>query len=361
MRNKFTKHLIALFVGIFILISDSFSQGTSNVKIGAYYFDGWTGSNSYQLNNNLKNNYPERRPIWGWVTSTQETVNKQITLASSYGISFFNFCWYYDSKLNKNIGDDDKNHALSLFLKSPNKSKLDFSLFITNNQNYNINPDDWDSLTDYWITLFQDPAYVRINNKPFITFFSLESLIKSFGSTIKVKQALNSFRKKSQIVGLGGVSIAICLSPNLSRIKLAENCGFDILTNYNYHKEGFKSQLKQVRPIKEMQIAESKVWNKLSSLSKLSQIPTVTLNWDQRPTELGKINISSRFTGFSKSSITQQIKAAKNWIISNPTRTTKDKIINVYAWNEYSEGAWLTPSGILGNSLLEGIKSGLKQ
>lgn len=338
-----------------------YAQSSGSVKIGAYYFDGWTGNNKYQLNANLENNFAERQPIWGWVTSTQGTIDKQIDVAASYGISFFNFCWYYDGRGNQNPGDDDRNNALNLYLKSANKQKLGFSLLVSNNSIYSIKAQDWDKLTDYWVKLFKDPSFVKIDDKPFMTFFSLEGLVKTFGSTQAVKDALDKLRQKSVQAGLGGVTIAVCVSPAVGRIQLAEKSGFDILTNYNYHKEGFSSQLRDIKPIDDMRTAEQGVWTKMSSLSKLPQIPTVTLNWDQRPTELGKKNISSRYIGFSGNSVSQAIKASKQWVIANPDKVTKEKIINVYAWNEYSEGAWLTPSAKLGYSLLDGVKQGLKQ
>ena len=47
-------------------------------------------------------------------------------------------------------------------------------------------------------------------------------------------------------------------------------------------------------------------------------------------------------------------------IKANPSAVNDDKVINVYAWNEYGEGGYLTPSTGLGNALLEGLKAGLE-
>lgn len=44
--------------------------------LGAYYFDGWT-EGSHHITESLKNDFRDREPIWGWVTSTQPIVDAQ--------------------------------------------------------------------------------------------------------------------------------------------------------------------------------------------------------------------------------------------------------------------------------------------
>jgi hypothetical protein len=361
MKNCKSK-VFKLVMIMLLLTNYLYAQSTntsSKIKVGAFYFDGWTGHNRYQLNSYLINNFPERKPIWGWETSTQDIVDKQIALAASSGISFFNFCWYYDGKDKDSIGSDDKNNALRLYLKSSNKKQLEFSLLVANHTGYDIKSSDWDYLTDYWCKLFKDESYVKVNGKPLITFFNMEGLVKTFGTTGAVNNALDRLRKKAVQNGCKGVTIAVCLSPSVGRVTMAQKCGYDLITNYNYHKQGFTSSLRLVMPVSSMKSAETKVWDTLRDQTPLLQIPAITLNWDQRPLEKGKINVSSRFTGFSQSSVRQSILSARQWIAANPNRTTKEKIVNVYAWNEYGEGSWLTPSQPLGNSLLIGLKEGL--
>jgi len=368
MVNKVKKTRIYLHIKLIVAIVlaassiNSFSQEVSDskLKVGAFYFDGWNGKNAYQLNPHLISNFPERKPIWGWVTSTQDLVNEQIKTAEEYGISFFTFCWFYNKNKTGSLDDDQKNTALKFFLKSEYKSKLEYSLLVSNHKGYEINKHDWNVLISYWIKLFKDPRYLNVNNKPLITFFNLEGLIKTFGSINEVKLALNKFRDTAVKSGLNGVTIAVCLSPTISRVRSAENIGFDLLTNYNFHKEGFKSQLNEVKAIENMTQAERHIWTKLSTISNLPQIPTVTLNWDPRPTEVGKKNISSRYIGFSGKSVFNSINNAREWVNVNSNHVTEEKIVTLFAWNEYSEGAWLTPSRKLGNSLLDGVQRALK-
>jgi len=164
---------------------------------------------------------------------------------------------------------------------------------------------------------------------------------------------------------LGGVTVAAILSPSDERVRLAENCGYDILTGYNMHKLGLSKSAKS-NSISKMQTAEEAAWNQISSKTKLPQIPVATLNWDTRPLDL-KASLKSakkvsnpRYEGFSRASVSKSVSALKAWVDGNEKKVTKEKIAMVFAWNEYGEGAWLTPSEALKDSLLQGLKEGLK-
>ncbi|MCH5689781.1 hypothetical protein LWM68_39480 [Niabella sp. W65] len=63
---------------------------TPLVKLGAYYFGGWYEGSSH-IKPSLVNDYPERRPVWGWTTNTAEAMKAQIDLAADAGLYFLVF------------------------------------------------------------------------------------------------------------------------------------------------------------------------------------------------------------------------------------------------------------------------------
>ncbi|WP_051350396.1 glycoside hydrolase family 99-like domain-containing protein [Dyadobacter alkalitolerans] len=329
-----------------------------DIRLGAYYFDGWTGK-TFHATKKLKADFPERKPIWGWLTSTPEIMQKQIDLASNSGISFFSFCWYQKSKHEGgNLSDDPKNQALHLFLKAKNKRKLNFNLLVANHKGYKIYPEDWESLCRKWIRLFKDPSYLKLDGKPLITFFEVKSLVESFGSSDGVSKALDTFRELARDDSLEGVMIAACVYPDPAQISLAERCNFDVLTGYNYHDSGLQKARTGKLEIDSMRTAESRVWNFICASSTKPFIPAITLNWDQRPWEESQ-GQTARFVGYSQGSVVQSIRSCRTWMNGNDSKLTSTKLAVIYAWNEYGEGAWLTPSKILKNSLLNGVKEGL--
>lgn len=340
-------------------LSTSILDSVINVKMGAYYFDGWTGTYPYHITTELKKSFPSRESKWGWITSSQRIMNEQINLAANSGLSFFSFCWYYNGK-NK-YKNEPLNRSLGLYLKSPNNSKLKYSLLVANHSGFEIGPDDWAMVTKEWVSQFKSNRYLTVDGKPIITFFSLGSLVNKFQTVDKVKEALNDFRQQAIHSGLKGVSIAISLSPNEKDINLAVACGFDVITGYNYHDAGLKSD-KRVVPIEFMQKAEVAIWNQFSHLSSLPYIPVTTLNWDPRPWANSNNNYSTApyFKGFSNVSIYNSVLSCKSWIKNNSKNTVKERIGIIYAWNEYGEGAYLTPTK-KGINPLEGLKKALKE
>jgi len=98
------------------------------IKLGAYYFDGWTGKYAQHISPKLMNSFSNRKPKWGWITSSQKIVDQQILAASGAGLSFFSFCWYYSGK-DKYKGEP-LNNALKFFQKSEYTGKMEYCLIL---------------------------------------------------------------------------------------------------------------------------------------------------------------------------------------------------------------------------------------
>lgn len=328
---------------------------TPLVKLGAYYFGGWY-ENSHHLKPALVNDHPERKPTWGWVTQTQDIMVKEIDAAANAGLYFFSFCWYF------NTADLSENRpatqAINRFASASNKKRLKFCLLVANHDGYRINPQNWPQLKEHWKKWFADEAYLKVDGKPLIIFFDINNMITNWGSVQKLKDAFNSFREEVKSAGLNGVAIAGCPSPTSQNgINYAVQVGCDALTGYNYHTAGFSPEMST--PVGNMASAEyNTLWPKFVNAGPY-HIPVSTLNWDVRPWS-DTPETEKYFTGFSKASVANSVAGIKKWILENPNTATKEKLGILYAWNEYGEGGWLTPSESLKDSLLQGLKEGLK-
>lgn len=302
----------------------------------------------------------DRMPIWGWVTSTPSVMQKQIDLASEAGISFFSFCWYFKpSKDSSGVADSPLNNALNLYLKASNREKLNFSLLVANHKEFSLKPGDWPKVCEYWCNLFTNPSYEKAEGKPLITFLNISTLATTFGGPEKLREAFEELREHARSKGLDGVSIAACVDPTPSVIKLAEQCGVDILTGYNYHENGFGRNKNEVVPIDSMTTREPMVWNWLAQIGTKPVIPVITLNWDRRGWDNNSTTFSQRFGGYSPRSVKSAILKCKDWVNAHNSDVVNEHIAMVYAWNEYGEGAWLTPSSTFKNNLLKSVKDGL--
>ncbi len=351
------KHLKFLMFLLFSTYQFSCAQqqNKDEIKIGAYYFNGWTGKTNH-ITTELVSTFNNRKPVWGWYTGSPKIMQREINLAAQAGISFFSFCWYYTNSDSLRYKKHPLNSGVGLFLNSQNCRKLEFNLLVANHEGAEIPASHWNYVTKEWLSFMKKSNYLKVQGKPIITIFSLKSLLKNFGSTKEVKLALERARNLAKHSDLSGITFAICIN-NYEEIQLAKECGFDILTGYNYHFAGFNES--KVIPIDSLLTASTKIWDRFSSAN-IPYIPAVTLNWDPRPwgTISNKSSTSPRYEGFSENSVFNSVKTVKTWLRKNALKTSEEKIAVIYAWNEYGEGAWLTPD--YNNRKLEYLKRALQ-
>jgi hypothetical protein len=169
-------------------------------------------------------------------------------------------------------------------------------------------------------------------------------------------------KARAMDAGLPGVVVVGCVTPAYPQAIGAEarSCGFDYLTNYSFASMSSFSTISGDVPIDNLIKLGNIVWNDFKQTS-MPCIPTMTLGFDPRPWANGKNSYSRQrtFSGYSPASVYRSVSALKNWILENPEYTTRDRIGYLYAWNEYGEGAWLTPSAN-GVNMLDGVKKALK-
>lgn len=357
-----------LSVFLIFLSTKSFSQPTGKVQVGAYYFNGWTAyPDPHIVNTALTTNYPERQSKWGWITSTPDIMRQQIDLAADAGLSFFSFCWYYRNPKAFAEGDPF-NQAVNFFVSAPNSSRLKFNVMVANHQGFIIGPDEWGTVVPAWIQLFKNPNYLQVDGKPYIVFFSVTTLLQKFGSPQAVKKALNVLRAAALQAGLNGVSIGACVPPNADDAKQAEACGFDIFTAYNYHEIGFKPKPQvpnspgyptRAVPVSSLLNSDTLAWNRVVQLSRKPYVPAATLSFDPRPwaDNQNHYDTAPYYVGYSPKTAYATVRNLVNWLNEHPGQTTAERLGVVYAWNEYGEGAWLTPSAVM--NPLDGVKKAI--
>jgi hypothetical protein len=332
---------------------------TSNrvtAKIGAYYFDGWNSKDSH-VTERLKTEFANREPVWGWLDDSPEVMEKQINFAANAGLSFWSFCWYWPEK---NGPDSPLNHALSLYLRASNHSRLQFCLLVANHGGFRIGPKDWPAVSAQWISLFKQPTYLTAQGKPLLTFFAPGELLKAFGSPSAVAAAFEQLRADAKTAGLPGVSIAACATPGPANgwddLENLRACGFDVFTGYNYHGQG--APLGRAVPFSKMIPEHQAIWDGFAQRTDRPYIPVVTTGWDKRPWEAIDLPAAQRdvyYTDRSPVLVAQFIGNAIAWVKANPTHATAEKLVLLYAWNENGEGGYLTPTMAEGSAYLDAV------
>lgn len=353
-------------VGHFAGADGVIQEEANEVKAGAYYFDGWTGkTDRWHLPERLKTEFGYREPLWGWVTSTPQIMRKQIDCAADYGLRFFAFCWYYPEENNK---ETPLNNALDLFLKAPNQDRMEFCLLVANHAGFRVGPEEWDACCSRWLALFAHPSYVKADGKPLIIFFSPRELNDSFGGPEAVKAAFDRLRDKALQAGLPGVAIAGCWSardvgPRQTLPDHEAESGYTFVTGYTMPHYAAWDWPARSQSFQYLIDGHQKAWDVLATHSVLPQIPLATLGWDPRPWEKPGLPESEQgiyYPDRSPEGVESMVENAVRWINAHPDRTAPEKLLFMYAWNEYGEGGYLTPTQRDGYKYLEAVQEGLR-
>jgi len=351
-----TTHKPNYYNGIEWMNLDKTSAATmepkQDLQIGAYYYGGWAGL-SYlagdvtepwavnaprALTQRMIDEFPEREPIWGWRDDAQEIMEQQIDLAANNGISHFTFCWYWSDNaaaINEEaIRNNSRNTALELFLKAKNSHRMKFSLLIANHQgNEIIGTQNWIDLGKYLMPYLKHSQYLTVDGKPLITIFSTNTSDKD-GLTAMQELALKE--------GLPGVAIAA----NNFYSSGGLDYGYTHRTNYNCIPPNDTNSKKHY--YEELVTFNKSCWQWNGITQKQTYIPLVMAGWDKRPWEgpdgYGNKPEECYYLNCSPQKFSNLLKDAITWMDNNPTKTTKERIIIIFAWNEFGEGGFIAPT-----------------
>ncbi len=330
-------------------------------KVGAYYFDGWSGgTNHIHLTDRLRTEFAHREPVWGWLDNTLPIMEQQIGLAAEHGIAFFSFCWYLPEGTNKQT---PLNNALGLYLQAKNRNRLEFCVLVANHAGFRIGPKDWDAASEKWIELFKQPGHLTVDGKPLLIFFSPRELKTAFGGPAGVREALGRLRQKAVAEGLQGVTVAACCTPgpdygwdNLDDLAAA---GFDVFTGYNYPGAGAQAGVKR-QTFASLITGHEGIWESFARKTKVPYIPVVTVGWDMRPWEKKDLPIERQSVFYpdrSPQAVGQFVGKAVDWLDRHADRAVRERLVLLYAWNENGEGGYLTPTKSEGDVYLKAVQA----
>ncbi|OJV89724.1 MAG: hypothetical protein BGO34_00255 [Bacteroidia bacterium 44-10] len=335
---------------IFIGICSCGAKKTNLATVGVYYFDGWSGKNRYaddpaqpwaknapsHLTKRFVEEFSEREPVWGWRNDSQEIMERQIDLAADNGVEFFLFCWYWkDNKRPINIEAIEKDHhhkSLELFMKARNRHKIKYSLLIANHSGSEIlGKENWETGIKHWTKYFKDPQYMTVDGKPLLVIFGS-------GDDAIDNECLAGMQEVAKAEGLkNGLSIAGCGEPARNKSGFTHSTHYNVTSGYadGSEEHSFQELIDRAKP-------------RWKGTKEQPYIPTINAGWDKRPWE-GPDGLNNQKAGWYfpdsspelfKSFLTDAIQ----WMDNNPTKTTKERIVLIYAWNELGEGGYLVPT-----------------
>lgn len=301
-------------------------------------------------------------------------VNLEIEQAWNAGIDVFAI----DNYCVPSTGVDFAKQTTDMLFES-NHPMMEYCLMWANHsETYAVDSlTEWHTLLDSWNDYFKRDKYYKKSGKPVIMIFQLGSLrdwAHTFMGGSDARESLKLLLDDAQSYIDGGVYFVSCYQPDHPYFTgvyqtwtgTAEYAGCSAYTAYNIHNAkinisrnttdggtfdykyssdgGTTSDTTLVNTFTELRDCHMTTANTcINSAAGIPYWVNVTSGWSRYPWE----NYNATLTAHDDCIPTRQdwvdhLTEVKTLIDANTTET--DRTITIYAWNEYGEGGWLSPS-----------------
>jgi hypothetical protein len=338
----------------------------TRARLGAYYFDGWSGAlTNFHFQGLPLGPFENRQPTSGWQDSNRCAVEEQLAAAHNFGIDFFVFDWYFKARINE--PGDNLNSALEITHALPDRHGMQYAILYVDGTPFDVKPSEWPAAVQEWVHYMTDPAYVRVNGMPVFFIIDVGEMYQIFGSDAAVAGALAQLRSTAQAQGLPGVYIVggfgepdgtlghNTLAPGFS---IAGKDGYDAVALYNYPfaPPAVNGDL----PFSKLSAAAHWTWNEAKRDSTIPFIPTSMAGWDPRPWhEAEPVTGDLMWYARSPPQVATLLQDAIHWADSNPQLRSEPApvppLVLVEAWNEIGEGSYVVPTSGDGTSYGDAI------
>jgi hypothetical protein len=351
----------AMFTVPCVIATAGPASGQTSARLGAYYFDGWSGPlTNFHFKGMPNGPYQDREPLSGWQDNNNCAVEQQLAWAHSFGIDFFVFDWYFNTAVTD--PGEDLNSALKITHALPDRHGMQYAILYVDSPPFVIGPADWSGAINEWVGYMTDPAYIQVNGKPLFHVIDMGQMRQAFGSALAVGSALNQLRAAAQAHGLAGVYIVggfgvpdgssgqDGLFPDLS---MAFVDGYDAVSMYGYPFA--PPAINGMLPFSSLSGAGEWIWSQGVLKSSVPFISVSMTGWDPRPWDEREF-LTNDLMWFSRSpqEVTTFVSDAITWAESNPQLRPEPSpappLVLMEAWNELGEGSFVTPTVADGTS-----------
>ncbi len=318
--------------------------------VGVYYFSGWwrESPNKWTTDgHDWRADYPGRVPVLGEYND-QVTMDREIVSASSHGVDFFQFLWYPDGgRLNDGI---------RTFLASTNAGRMKFTVEFVNHPPFDLSTDaKWEAACKEWAAAMKHPSYLRLDGRPVFKIHGLDRFYTQNGNDVhKVKHRLDVLRRIAKENGLSAPLIAGGVMP--ARVPSPDRMApFDFVTSY-MDMPGLPKRPETYPYQLLIQYAEAG-WLRYARNSTKPYVPYVPSGWDPRPWRDPRASFAFP-TRAEWTAALKRVKAAldKYPKLGVPPKSERQKMLLIYAWNEFGEGGIVAPTRGESEMKLNGIR-----
>jgi hypothetical protein len=337
------------------------SAAAPEYLVGVYYFSGWWRElpNKYMIGGgDWRTNYPGRVPLLGEYNEAA-TINREITAAATHGVNFFQMLWYYQGNAKSGETHQDKlNEGLRAFMASPKSREMKFTVEYVNHPPFGIEDDAaWEKSCREWCVMMRHPSYLRVGGRPVFKIHGADFFFNQNGrDPARVAARIETFRRIATEARLprlligGGVMAGGVAGPPVTD-------PYDFLTTYMDMPA--LAQQEKPYPYETLLAHAEKAWTNYARLSPKPYVPYVPAGWDPRPWKDARASYELP-TREQWTTALRDVKSALDTfpnlgVVPEPGR--RQKMLLIYAWNEFGEGGIVAPTRADGDMKLRVIES----
>lgn len=345
----------------------------------AWKGEGWTEWEGMKAaTSRFPGHHQPLKPTWGcFDESDPQWASREIDLAADHGIDVFLYDWYWYS------GVRNMEEALEQgFLKAPNRGRMKFALMWANHDRRDQfcpvfgeprtvwlpsrhSPRDLERVIDYGIEhYFREPNYWRIDGGLFFSIFEAKRFVLEMGGPRRTLEAFRAIDARLLRAGLPPMHWNGMVSDPAVAAELKE-AGFRSTSRYNVNSAG-KARPDGTESYDDVMEAHRRHWEKMLA-APLVNVPVVSRGWDAtprcRPDVAWPFPASPKHgrpeypytpvvVGATPAKFEQLLRDAAQIVRRDPRQPFA---VLVYAWNEWTEGAYLLPEEKEGQAHLEAI------
>lgn len=364
-------------------------------QVGVYYFPNYhvdrrneavhgPGWSEWELVKVARPRFPghhqPRVPAWGYTDEANPTdMAAKIDAAADHGIDYFIFDWYwYDDGPFLQRGLEEG------FLAAPNNHRLKFCCMWANHNWIHlhpaklsdprvvlypgaVSPATFETIVEHVVErYFRHPSHYCIDGCPYFSIYELTLLLRSFGSVEATREALEHFRARTKAAGFPDLHLNAVVwgRPVLpgegtpaDPARLVADLGFDSVTSYVWvHHVGLDTY-----PETDYDLVRDRYlayWDRAEAMFAVPYYPNVTMGWDSSPRTVQSDvhqNAGYPWTAMLGGNTPERFRQALVITRDRLEARERDRILNINAWNEWTEGSYLEPDERWGLAYLEAI------
>jgi hypothetical protein len=375
-----------------ILLSASTAQGSSNYKVGAYYFgvwypssfrsDPWFEVREYYQGNIIPpwvpwydEDFSHLRPVitQGFYDNSQASVlEKHIRQARANGLAFFNFYWYWNSAENNNQGGEFIAGGLQAFLAAKNTEDLEFAISITSHPwgDLDIPANHASTAVNLIIEEYlTKPHYLKTSNgRPVLFLLDTRGIMENDPGGNTYSNTVNFIALLIQEINAQmNVDPFIVINSELNVEDPNEEYYLPVRDLYAYGVDGYSclNFFGASLPPNESSVGSFVRYN--NSLTSLFQyfnnvpntsfIPCFMSDFNEKPRTKVRVSWESirYLNDWNLSELNRGLRNVKAFM-DQFNQGVVNNYVTLYSWNEWSEnGHLLEPSETLGNQQLNEV------